>query len=107
MKRYIKASYEPEFAGYCFYKCNNADWGRDALRILQNIGGDKGYVKFRKSNASAIHSEYYSPRIVYLFNDKSVYTNFKNLLKEHDLSGFVELGEYLDFPETAVIVELG
>lgn len=109
MKRYIRSEEiidERDFTGYCFYKASNSTWGGDALRILQNIGGEKGYIKFRKPG-TAMRAEYYRPSIVYLFGDKEMYEEFKQLLDEHDLSGFIQLQEYQELPYDAVILELG
>ena len=106
MKRYIRSKTDidaSQFKGYCHYTATNPTWGGDAHRILTNLGGEKGYVKFSNPYTGG----YYRPSIIYLFPDISVYEEFVKHIKEHELDHFIRTYGYKDLPEDVVILELG
>lgn len=103
MKKYIRSSkyvFETPYLGYCFYTAGNETWGYDARRILHHLGGKRGYVKFPKGDDS-----YFRPNLIYMFSDESMYNDFIQDLKSHDLLGLIKLYDYEELPENAIIVE--
>lgn len=103
MKRYVRASRyvnETPYIGYCFYTAGNETWGGEAREILRNLGGCRGYVKLPNPIGT-----YYRPRNIYMFTDENMYNDFVNELESHDLLGLINLQQYLELPEDAIVIE--
>ena len=103
MKRYIRSSkyvVETPYLGYCFYTAGNETWGQDALKLLHELGGKRGYVKLPNNQGS-----YFRPSLVYMFRDQPMYNDFMQELKYHQLLGLINLQSYQELPSDAIILE--
>lgn len=91
---------DTDYSGYCHYTAGNSTWEWDARRRLHELGCAHGYVKFPRESGG-----YYRPSIVYMFDSKDTYDEFKQMLAESNLDWHVKLDKYREMPEGVIIIE--